>query len=128
MSRLLLALAVGAAVLGGCAADAKTSAREPATTSTTVVLPDGACLARMSDPNPGRGGSDTVIVDSHFPSTGVAVAVHYKSTVSNYSGQLDGKGHGELPFSIGSPTANFAVQVEVDVNGQEKCTTTFTPH
>ena len=35
----------------------------------------------------------------------------------------------EITFSIGHPTANFPVQVTASVNnGQESCTSSFTPH
>jgi hypothetical protein len=98
-----------------------------APTTTQPALPDGACVARMSNPNPDQGGTETVIIDSHFPSVSASIVVHYKSKDSNYSAQLDDKGHAEARFSIGHPTSNFVVNVDVNVNGQESCTTSFTP-
>jgi hypothetical protein len=131
-SRLLVAAcaALTLSIAGACGSSSNTAAPPSTTTSTTrPVLPDGACVARMSLPNPQQGGSETVIVDSHFPNTAVTLAVKYKSTTSSYSGQLNGDGHGEVTFSIGHPTANFAVEVTATVNsGQETCTSSFTPH
>ena len=122
-----IAIALAAAA---CGTSSNTAAPPSTTTSTTrPVLPDGACVARMSIPNPQQGGSETVIVDSHFPSTPLAIAVKYKSTTTNQSGQLNSDGHGEVTFSIGHPTANFAVEVTASVNnGQETCKSSFTPH
>jgi hypothetical protein len=124
----LVALAVSACASG----DSGGSSAAKATTSTTApVLPEGACVARMSDPNPGTGGSDTVIVDSHFASQPVTVVAHYKSTNSTYSGSLSAAKHAELEFSIGKPTAGYPVNVDVTVGNAttgEKCLTTFTPH
>jgi len=117
-------------VLAACGTsdDSNTQNATPIETTTTQPpLPDGACVARMKDPNPEQGGTETVIVDSHFPSTSATFAVHYKSKDTNYSAQLDGKGHAEAQFSIGHPTSNFAVKVDVNVNSQESCSTTFTP-
>jgi hypothetical protein len=125
-----LAIVVLVLVGGACASstDSNTQNATPIETTTTQPpLPDGACVARMKDPNPDQGGTETVIVDSHFPSVSATFAVHYKSKDSNYSAQLDGKGHAEAKFSIGHPTSNFAVKVDVNVNSQESCSTTFTP-
>lgn len=97
------------------------------TTTTRPVLPDGACVARMSDPSPPQGGTETVIVDSHHPSRAVKVTVHYKSKDSVFSGQTDGTGHAEVEFAIGKPTANHTVVVDVDVDGAEACQASFTP-
>ena len=125
---VLLALVAGAC---GSSSSSRSGATTASTTTSTTrpPLPDGACVVRMSIPGPEQGGSETAIVDSHFPSTGVTIAVTYKSTTSNYSGQLNGDSHAEITFSIGHPTANFPVQVTASVNnGQESCTSTFTPH
>ena len=122
--------AVVAITTAACGTSSKSAAPPSTTTSTTrPVLPDGACVARMSLPDPQQGGSETVIVDSHFPSTPITIAAKYKSTTSNFSGQLNSDGHGEVTFSIGHPTANFPVAVAVTVNnGQEACASSFTPH
>jgi hypothetical protein len=129
MRRVVIALLL---LLGSaCAASSDDSNTQDAIpidpTTTQPPLPDGACVARMKDPNPEQGGTETLIIDSHFPSVSATFAVHYKSKDSNYSAQLDGKGHGQAQFSIGHPTSNFAVKVDVNVNGQETCSTTFTP-
>jgi hypothetical protein len=128
-SRLLVAVcaALALSIAGACGTSSNTAA--PPSTTTSTTRPDGACVARMSLPNPQQGGSETVIVDSHFPSTPLTLAVKYKSTTSSYSGQLNGDGHGEVTFSIGHPTANFPVEVTATVNsGQETCKSSFTPH
>jgi hypothetical protein len=80
----------------------------------------------MKDPNPQQGGTETVILDSHFPNSPASFTVHYKSTNSNYSAQLDAKGHAEAQFSIGHPTSNFEVKVDVTAS-TETCATSFTP-
>lgn len=119
---------VGLVPLAGCAKDEETPVAAVSTTTTTAPpLPDGACLARTKNPNPEQGGTETVIVDSHFPGLPVALTVHYKSKVSTFSGQLDARGHGETTFSIGHPTASFAVAVDVAVGDKETCQTSFTP-
>lgn len=130
-----LALAVAAvATLGACAASDTNSASKN-TTTTAPVLPEGACVARMSDASPGQGGTETVIVDSHFPSVPVVAVVNYKSTKSNYSGAVNSNKHGELTFSIGKPTLGYPVTVDVAVGNVtaaattgEKCQASFTPH
>ena len=120
-------------LVGACATD-KDSASN-ATTTTAPVLPDGACVARMSDANPGQGGSETVIVDSHFASKPVVVTAHYKSKPSTFSGNVDASKHAEVTFSIGQPTAGYPVTVDAVVGDPaaappagEKCQTSFTPH
>jgi hypothetical protein len=126
--KVLVILAVAVAGTGcGAAKDAVQHAAPATTTTTTPPLPDGQCIARMKDPNPSQGGTETVIVDSHFPSATAAIAVHFKSTTSNYSAQLDANKHAEAQFSIGHPTSNFPVKVDVNVNQQESCTTSFVP-
>jgi hypothetical protein len=100
-------------------------------TTTAPVLPEGACVARMSNANPGQGGSNTVIIDSHFAGKPFTVVAHYKSTDSTYSGSVDANKHGEIQFSIGQPTAGYPVNVDVTVGAPpdgEKCQTSFTPH
>jgi len=124
-------LAAVAAACGSSSSSGSSSATTVSTTTSTTKppLPDGACVVRMSLPDPQQGGAETAIVDSHFPSTGVTIAAKYKSTTSNYSEQLNADGHSEITFSIGHPTANFPVQVTAKVNnGQESCTSSFTPH
>jgi major membrane immunogen (membrane-anchored lipoprotein) len=125
------AVVVAALVGVACGASddgSKLQNAQPAQTTTTKPpLPDGACVASMKDPNPDQGGTETVIIDSHFPSVAATFTVHYKSTDSNYSAQLDANGHAEAQFSIGHPTSNFAVKVDVNINGQESCSTNFTP-
>jgi hypothetical protein len=119
-------------VVGACGSSSGNSSATTVSTTTSTTkppLPDGACVVRMSLPDPQQGGSETAIIDSHFPSTGVTIAAKYKSTTSNYSEQLNADGHAEITFSIGHPTANFPVQVTASVNnGQESCTSSFTPH
>ena len=129
MKTARLVLAFVALGLGACGAakDAVQNAAPATTTTTAPVLPDGQCVARMKDPSPPQGGTETVIVDSHFPSVTAAFTVHYKSTDSNYSAQLDANKHGEAQFSIGHPTSNFPVKVDVNVNSQESCSTNFVP-
>ena len=133
-ARLVVAGAalVVAACAGACGSSSGSSSATTASTTTSTTrppLPDGACIVRMSLPNPAQGGSEIAIIDSHVPSTGVTIAVKYKSTTSNYSAQLNTDGHAEVTFSIGHPTANFPVQVTAAVNnGQESCTSNFTPH
>ncbi|HZQ83575.1 MAG TPA: hypothetical protein VFA83_01995 [Acidimicrobiales bacterium] len=123
----LLALVAGAC--GTSSGSSSTATTASTTTTTRPPLPDGACVVRMSIPGPQQGGSETAIIDSHVPSTGVTIAVKYKSTTSNYSEQLNADSHAEVTFSIGHPTANFPVQVTASVNnGQETCTSSFTPH
>ncbi|HZN15373.1 MAG TPA: hypothetical protein VFB78_13970 [Acidimicrobiales bacterium] len=115
--------------LGACAASDDSAS--DATTTTAPVLPDGACVARMKDPNPGTGGTDTALIDSHFGGVPVIVVAHYKSTDSTYSGSINANKHGEVEFSIGKPTAGYPVGVDVTVRGadaNEKCQTSFTPH
>jgi hypothetical protein len=124
------AVALGVAALGiaGCAASDDTAS--DATTTTAPVLPDGACVARMKDANPGLGGTDRVIVDSHFASVPVVIVAHYKSTDSSYSGSIESNKHGEVEFSIGKPTAGYPVTVDATVRGataNETCQTSFTP-
>lgn len=130
-------LIVGTLLLAAaCAADdSGTEATAPATTTTTAPpLPDGACVARMSDPSPGLGGSNTVIVDSHFANVPVNVTAHYKSKDSQYSGNVDANKHAEITFSIGQPTAGHTVVVDVTVGNPaatppagETCQASFTP-
>ena len=131
MNRLALAALLLLAV-GACATDDSDGGLSSSGTTTTApVLPDGACVARMSIVNPGQGGSETVIVDSHFPSQAVTVVAHYKSTNSTYSANTDGNKHAEIQFSIGQPTAGYPVNVDVTVGTAatgEKCATSFTPH
>lgn len=127
---LLFAAAISGA--GACGDTASTGPAEDddalaSTTTTAPPLPDGACVARMSDPSPPQGGTETVIVDSHHASRAVKVAVHYKSKDSNFSGQTDGRGHAEVTFSIGKPTAGHTVVVDVDIDGAEACQASFTP-
>jgi hypothetical protein len=127
---LLAALSV--AVVGACSSSDDTgSTAAKATTTTAPVLPEGACVARMSDPNPGTGGSETVIVDSHFASLPLTVTAHYKSKDSTYSASLGANRHAEARFSIGQPTAGYPVTVDVAVGTTatgEKCQASFTPH
>jgi hypothetical protein len=124
-------LAVALSAVGCAASDDSAS---DATTTTAPPLPDGACVARMSDPNPGQGGSETVIVDSHFASVPVQVVAHYKSKDSTFSGSVNARKHAEVTFSIGQPTAEFPVNVDVAVGNAadpaagEKCASSFTPH
>ena len=130
--RIAIAVTIATSVVfPGCAAEdsALDTERAPLaqTTTTRPPLPDGACVARMSRSSPPQGGDETVIVDSHHPNRAVRVAVHYKSKDSNYSGQTDGTGHAEIEFSIGKPTIGHAVVVDVDIDGAEKCQTSFTP-
>ena len=135
MRKLLVAgaaLLAATASTAGCAAESDDGsntqeAQSIAPTTTRPPLPDGACLARMKDPNPEPGGTETLILDSHFPNAPATFVVHYKSKDSNYSAQLVGAGHAEAQFSIGKPTSNFTVNVDVNVNGQEACQTSFTP-
>ena len=129
---LVVLLCVGSAC--GTGEDNTESAAPAATTTTAPPLPDGACVARMSDPNPGLGGSDTVIVDSHFANLPVKVVAHYKSKDSEFSGNLDANKHAEITFSIGQPTAGHTVSVDVTVGDPvatppagEKCQASFTP-
>jgi hypothetical protein len=133
--RRLLVGALLVIILGACAESEDTSTAAQATTTTAPVLPDGACVARMSDPNPGQGGSETVIVDSHFAGQPVVVTAHYKSKDSTFSGNVDASKHEEVTFSIGQPTAGYPVTVDVVVGDPnatppsgEKCQTSFTPH
>lgn len=124
-----VALALAAGACGSSSGSSSATTVSTTTSTTKPPLPDGACVVRMSLPDPQQGGSETAIIDSHFPSTGVTIAAKYKSTTSNYSEQLNADGHSEITFSIGHPTANFPVQVTASVNnGQEKCASTFTPH
>jgi hypothetical protein len=126
LKRLLGAVLIAAAS-GACAASDDTASK---TTTTRPVLPEGACVARMKDPNPGIGGTDRVIVDAHFGGVPVIVVAHYKSTNSTYSGSINADKHGEVEFSIGKPTAGFPVTVDVTVRGagaDEKCQASFTP-
>jgi thymidine phosphorylase len=126
--KLLVIMAVVVCAPACAAAKDKVQQAVPrATTTTAPVLPDGQCVARMKDASPPQGGTETVIVDSHFPSATAAITVHYKSTNSNYSAQLDANKHAEAQFSIGHPTSNFPVKVDVNVNQQESCTTSFVP-
>lgn len=132
MKRLVLVAALF--VAGAACSEADDTLDElTGATTTAPVLPEGACVARMQDANPGLGGSNTVIVDSHFAGQPVTVVAHYKSTDSTYSGSLDANKHSEISFSIGQPTAGYPVSVDVTVgsgaapNG-EKCQTSFTPH
>ena len=88
----------------------------------------------MSDPNPGLGGSQTVIIDSHLASQPVKVVAHYKSKDSEFSGTLDANKHAEITFSIGHPTAGHTVPVDVTIGDPaatpptgEKCQASFTP-
>ena len=136
MRGLAVALVVAVALaVGGCGEADNGDAAAPATTTTTAPpLPDGACVARMSNPNPGLGGTDTVIVDSHFGSQPVKVVAHYKSKDSEFSGNVDANKHAEITFSIGQPTAGHTVVVDVTVGnpavtppGGETCQTSFTP-
>ena len=124
-------LAIFSTACGEVADDPSTVARDDqalaATTTTRPALPEGACVARMSDPAPGLGGTERVLVDSHFPSRAVKVVVHYKSKDSTFAGQTDRDGHAEVEFAIGKPTAGHPVVVDVDVDGAEKCQSTFTP-
>ena len=127
MRKVLVIVAVVVCAPACAAAKDKVQRAVPrGTTTTAPVLPDGQCVARMKDPSPPQGGTETVIIDSHFPSATAAVTVHYKSTNSNYSAQLDANKHAEAQFSIGHPTSNFPVNVDVTVN-TEKCTTSFVP-
>lgn len=117
---------------GACAESTETGpaaddAALASTTTTAPPLPDGACVARMSDASPPQGGTETVFVDSHHPSRAVKVAVHYKSKDSHFSGQTDARGHAEITFSIGKPTAGHSVVVDVDIDGAEACQAAFTP-
>jgi hypothetical protein len=132
MRTTLFIAAAAASLLAACGTasdDSNTQQAQPiAPTTTRPPLPDGACVAAMKDPNPEQGGTETLILDSHFPSVSATFVVHYKSKDSNYSAQLDAKGHAKAQFSIGHPTANFPVKVDVSVNSnQETCSTTFTP-
>ena len=123
----LVAVAVFAASLGACAASDDSASN---VTTTRPVLPEGACVARMKDANPGLGGTDRVIVDSHFGGVPVVVIAHYKSTNSTYSGSINADKHGEVEFSIGKPTAGYPVTVDVTVRGataNETCQASFTP-
>ena len=131
-----IAVAVGLLLAACGSGDDATLTDEalPRPTTTAPPLPDGACVARMSDPNPGLGGSNTVIVDSHFASQPVKVVAHYKSKDSEYSGNLDANKHAEITFSIGQPTAGHTVPVDVTVGDPaatppagETCQASFTP-
>jgi hypothetical protein len=131
VKRLLVTAFVLTALVGCSDDDDPGSLTIGGSTSTAPVLPEGACVARMSNANPGQGGSETLIVDSHFAGKPFVVIAHYKSTNSTYSGSVDANKHGEISFSIGQPTAGYPVNVDVTVGTPpdgEKCQTSFTPH
>jgi hypothetical protein len=126
----IVAVAVSLVLFGACASNTSDSSAD-ATTTTAPVLPEGACVARMSLPNPGQGGSETAIIDSHFASAAAVLTAHYKSKDSTYSGTVDGRRHAQIDFSIGQPTAGYPVAVDVTVGSgaqKESCQTSFTPH
>ena len=131
MKRLFATVLLLGALVACSEDDDKGSLTIGGTVTTAPPLPEGACVARMSDANPCQGGSETVIVDSHFAGKPFTVVAHYKSTNSTYSGSVDGNKHGEIQFSIGQPTAGYPVNVDVTVGTPpdgEKCQTSFTPH
>ena len=98
----------------------------PPTTSKPASPPSATCAAHMSNPTPGRGGTETAFVSSNVPNAPVSLVAHYKTTNSPYSGQTDGEGSASITFGIGHPTAGYAVTVDISV-GQANCSTSFTP-
>jgi hypothetical protein len=86
-----------------------------------------SCSASMSDPTPAGGGSETALVDSTLPNSGVTIVAHYKTTNSTFTGQTNSSGHASITFSIGHPSHGYTVNVDVNVAGQATCSTSFTP-
>jgi hypothetical protein len=58
----------------------------------------------MSNPMPGDGGTETVIVTSNVPNASIAVTLAYKTTTSHDAGTTDASGNGSVTFGIGRPT------------------------
>lgn len=86
----------------------------------------GACTASVADPQPGRGGSETVTVRT-APGASVTTVAHYKTTSTEHDGTAGSNGVAAITFSIGRPTAGYPVTVTVTTGAGQSCTTTFTP-
>ena len=96
-------------------------------TSATSSAATTSCAASISDPNPDHDGSETVTVSSNVPKGGVMVIVNYKGTKPSFMASTDGEGKATVTFSIGKQAAGYVVLVDVSVDGQALCRTSFTP-
>lgn len=125
----LAAAMLAVTVLGAACASGGTASSKATTFPTPPVLPDGACVARMLDDNPG-GQFATVLVDAHLKRAPVRITAHYSTKEVVHGGTTDGRGHGDVKFVLGHPIVGFPVAVDVvvgDAAGGEKCQTRFSP-
>ena len=81
----------------------------------------------MSNPTPGDGGTDTLIVRSNLPNADLTFTAHYKTTDHTFTTSTDSAGSASYTFSIGRPTVGYQVDVDVDISGSAQCSTSFTP-
>jgi len=109
------------------AATTTTSTAARVVTTTTAAPPPASCSATASPPNPTTNTHEQVSVTSDLPNSSIAVAVHYKTTTSNYTGGTDSSGAGVVSFSISHATSGYRVVVDVTVGGRASCSTSFTP-
>lgn len=85
-----------------------------------------SCTARMTDAQPGDGGSDTVVVHTTAGAT-VMTTDHYKTKPTEHDGTADSTGTAAITFGIGRPTRGYTVQVDVMTSSGQSCSTEFTP-
>ena len=105
-----------------------TTTARPTTTTTapTTTLVAQHCSASMTNPTPGTGGSDTVVINSNVPDSPDTIVAHYKTTDHTFNDRTDAAGHDSYTFSIGHPTAGYTVRVDVTIQ-RASCSTSFTP-
>jgi len=99
-----------------------------ATTPPPPPPPAHSCSAGMSNPTPAPGAEETVNITSNVPNAPVTVTKHYRTTTSYDDGSTNSAGSASIPFSTGSPTPGYTVEVDVSINnGEAACSTSFTP-
>jgi len=86
-----------------------------------------SCGVTMSNPTPGRGGSETAHITSNVPNATATLVARYKTTDSTYSGTTNSAGNTDITFGIGHPTAGYTVRVDVNVGGKLSCSSSVTP-
>jgi hypothetical protein len=68
-----------------------------------------------------------VNVSSTVPDAPATITTYYWTTTTTDSGATNGGGSASITFDIGSPTIDYTVQVDVDINHEAACSTFFTP-
>lgn len=114
-----------------------TASRLSSTSTTTASNARGTyCTARVSDPSPPAGNSETVTIDSTSSRAPVTVKVFYQSPPGPQSypqaGQppvtTDASGRAAITFTVAQGSKDYPVVVEVNLaSNPDACETHFVP-